>query len=117
MVLLLDTDQNAKTGHRGYDFRINQARSVPDKTGIERWNGTVWELAGEALMQVGTHELHLAAERTSLGMVPDKPLRFDFKWTDNVSENADGIDFLDHGDTAPNARFSYRYVAIQPDKR
>ena len=116
MVLLLDTDQNAKTGHLGYDFRINQARSAPDKTGIERWSGTVWEPAGKASMQVGTHELHLAAERTSLGMVSDKPLRFDFKWTDNVPANADGMDFLDYGDTAPNARFSYRYVSIQPDK-
>ena len=116
MVLLLDTDQNAKTGHLGYDFRINQARSAPDKTGIERWSGTVWEPAGEASMQVGTHELHLAAKRTSLGMVSDKPLRFDFKWTDNVPANADGMDFLDYGDTAPNARFSYRYVSIQPDK-
>ena len=116
MVLLLDTDQNAKTGHLGYDFRINQARSAPDKTGIERWSGTVWEPAGEASMQVGTHELHLAAKRTSLGMVSDKPLRFNFKWTDNVPANADGMDFLDYGDTAPNARFSYRYVSIQPDK-
>jgi hypothetical protein len=55
--------------------------------------------------------MHLAAERTALGMAPGKPLRFDFKWTDNVPANVDGIDFLDQGDTAPNARFNYRYNA------
>jgi hypothetical protein len=44
-------------------------------------------------------------------MVPGKPLSFDFKWTDNVPANVDGIDFLDQGDTAPNARFNYRYSA------
>ena len=44
-------------------------------------------------------------------MAPDKPLRFDFKWTDNVPAKAEAIDFLDQGDTAPNARFNYRYIA------
>ena len=111
MVLLLDTDQDAKTGHLGYDYRLNHTRSAPDIASIEHWNGQTWEPAGSARLHVGTNELHLAAERSALGMTPDKPLRFDFKWTDNVPANADGMDFLDKGDTAPNARFSYRYIA------
>jgi hypothetical protein len=111
MVLLLDVDQDAKTGHLGYDFRLNRTRGTPDSASIERWNGTAWAAAGAAKLQVGTSELQLAVDRRSLGMTPDNPLRFDFKWTDNVPANAEAIDFLDQGDTAPNARFSYRYVA------
>ena len=110
MVLLLDTDQDAKTGHFGYDYRLNHTRSTPDIAGIEHWNGKSWEPAGAAKLQRGGNELHLAAERSLLGMAPDKPVRFDFKWTDNVPVNADGMDFLDQGDTAPNARFNYRYI-------
>ena len=110
MVLLLDTDQDSKTGHLGYDFRLNQTRSTPASASIERWNGTAWEAAGTAKLQVGDCELQLAVDRRSLGMTPDKPLRFDFKWTDNVPANAEAIDFLDQGDTAPNARFNYRYI-------
>ncbi len=114
MVLLLDTDQNAKTGHFGYDYRLNHTRSAPDRASIERWNGKDWEPAGAAKLQISANELHLATERASLGIVPGKPLRFDFKWTDNVPANFDGIDFLDQGDSAPNARFNFRYIV--PDE-
>ena len=110
MVLLLDTDQDAKTGHFGYDYRLNHTRSAPDIASIERWSGKSWEPAGAAKLKRGVNELHLAGERSSLGMPPDKPVRFDFKWTDNVPANADGMGFLDQGDTAPNARFNYRYI-------
>jgi hypothetical protein len=113
MVLLLDTDQNAATGRHGHDIRINQTRSTPDKASVERWNGKTWESVGTATLQVGANELHLAIERTALAMTPDKPLRVDFKWTDNVPADGDGMDFLDQGDSAPNARFNFRYSAAQ----
>lgn len=111
MVLLLDTDQNAKTGYFGYDFRLNHTRHTSDSANIEHWNGKTWEPAGGASLQVSGKNLHLAVERPALGLVTDKPLSFDFKWTDNISPQADAIDFLDHGDTAPNGRFNYRYTA------
>jgi hypothetical protein len=110
MVLLLDLDQNAKTGRLSHDFRLNQTRPSPDQASLERWNGQAWEAAGTATLQVGSNELHLTIERNALGIDPDKPLRFDFKWTDNVPAEAEGIDLLDHGDTAPNTRFNYRYT-------
>jgi hypothetical protein len=111
MVLLLDTDRSHTTGHLGYDFRINQTRSSPHEALIERWTCSDWEAAGSATLQVGEKELHLAVERRLLGLTDDKPLRLDFKWTDNVPAAADGADLLDQGDSAPNARFNYRYEA------
>lgn len=110
MVLWLDTDQNAQTGQHGHDIRINQTRSAAEKASVEHWNGKNWEPAGTAALQVGANELHLAIERTALGLTADQPVRIDFKWTDNIPATADAIDFLDHGDTAPNARFNYRFV-------
>jgi hypothetical protein len=109
MVLLLDTDQNASTGRNGHDIRINQARSTPDRAGVERWNGRAWEPIASATLQLGSNQLHLAVERTALGLATGKPLSFDFKWTDNIPADADAIDFLDQGDTAPNARFHFRH--------
>jgi hypothetical protein len=111
MVLLLDTDQDATTGQLGYDYRINHSRRTPSTASLERWNGEVWGAAGTVALQVGTYELHLATDRESLGFTVDKPLRFDFKWTDNIAPSIDGMDFLDLGDTAPNARFNYKFVA------
>jgi hypothetical protein len=110
MVLLIDTDQDAKTGHLGYDIRINQTRSADDKASVERWNDKTWEPISTATLQVGTRELHLAIERATIGLSIDKPLRLDFKWTDNIQATSDAMDFLDQGDTAPNARFNYRYT-------
>ena len=114
MILLLDIDQDGKTGGLGYDYRLNQSRSASGTSSIEHWNGEAWEATGTASLQVGANELHLAAERASLGFSSDKPLRFDFKWTDNIPANVDGNDFLDQGDAAPNARFNYRFVAPSP---
>jgi hypothetical protein len=111
MVLLLDTDQNAKTGRLGYDFRLNQTRHPAGIASVERWNGQAWVPAGSAPLQAGMHELHLAVERSAIGLSSGQPLRFDFKWTDNVPADGEGMDFLDHGDSAPNARFNYRYAA------
>jgi len=113
MVLLLDTDQNAKTGSHGYDFRLHHTRPTADSAIIEHWDGKSWQTIGTAKLQIGANELHLSAERSVLGFAPEKPLRFDFKWTDNIPATAEAIDFLDQGDTAPNARFNYCFQADQ----
>ncbi len=114
MVLRIDADQNGATGRHGHDFRLNATRRAPDQASVERWDGQAWQSVGTSRLQVGTRELHLAAERAALGFTPDKPLRFDFKWTDNLPDNAEAIDFLDQGDVAPNARFNYRYAVMAP---
>jgi len=109
MVLLLDTDRDSRTGRLGYDFRINQRRSAPDRATVEKWDGKAWVELGFARLQFGPSELHLAVDKTQLGLSEGQPARFDFKWTDNIPETSDGMDFLDQGDTAPNARFNYRF--------
>lgn len=110
MVLLIDTDQNSTTGRFGYELRINQTRPAPTQASVERWNGKTWESPISATLQVGANELHLAIERSALSLATDKPLRFDFKWTDNIAAEAAPIDYLDHGDTLPNARCRLRYA-------
>lgn len=109
MVLLVDSDQSAKTGRHGFDSRVNQSRSNPDTASVERWTGKTWDSVAAAMLQVGINELHLTVERAVLGFSPGEPLRFDFKWTDNIPANADAIESLDHGDTASNAQFNFRH--------
>ena len=38
------------------------------------------------------------------------PLRFEFKWTDNMQEE-DPLDWYINGDAAPGGRFNYQYTA------
>lgn len=109
MVLLLDADRDPLTGRLGHDFRINHRRPTAEAATVEKWDGARWVEQGVARLQVGPGELQLAVDKALLGLAAGSRARFDFKWTDNVPDSGDGVDFLDHGDTAPNARFNYRY--------
>ena len=109
MVLFLDTDSDAQTGWLGYDFRINQTRTA-DHASVERWDGSAWQTIAPATWEARDRDLHLAVPRSDVGLA-SRPLRFDFKWADNLPESPDALDFLDQGDAAPNARFNYRYIA------
>ena len=111
MMLLIDADQNHNTGWEGYDFIINRIKHGA-KTGVLERNmgGWKWSPVCDVQFVVKENEMHLVVPRTALGMAPGKgPLRFDFKWADNVPESGDILDFITHGDVAPNGRFNYRF--------
>ena len=64
----------------------------------------------EIHLRVAGDELWLELPRAVLGLDAARgPLRFDFKWADNVSDNGDIVSWLDAGDCAPNGRFNYRF--------
>ena len=48
----------------------------------------------------------LRIPRAVLG-VEDQPLNFEFKWSDNMQEEGNIMDFYVNGDVAPGARFNY----------
>jgi hypothetical protein len=112
MMLLLNTDGNGRNGWEGYDFAINRLPGAADRGILERstggWN---WEQVAEVPLHVQGNELQLAMPRAALGLAPDRgPLRLEFKWADNVPQSGDILDFIDHGDVAPNGRFNYVYT-------
>ena len=111
MVLLFDTDRNARTGWHGYDIAINrrmgnEGTSVVEHT-ADGWN---WQPQGHARLTVGSHELMLAVPRALLSLPEgDAPLDFEFKWADNFARDDDIDAFTLNGDSAPPGRFNYRY--------
>ena len=111
MVLLLDTDHNPTNGWNGFDFIINHTIRDAATTAVAKcsggWN---WEPVAEARYADGGNELQLAIPRAVLGLDPAKgPIKLAFKWADNIPNSGDILDFLDHGDVAPNGRFKYRF--------
>jgi hypothetical protein len=112
MMLLIDTDADARTGWHGYDFLINRRRQGGRCT-VERNLGDAWrwQTIGTAKIEWQGAELMLAVPRKALGLVPAKgPLKFDFKWVDNIPVSPDILDFYSKGDVAPDARFNYRFA-------
>ncbi|MCX6376006.1 MAG: hypothetical protein NTU88_08260 [Armatimonadetes bacterium] len=120
MMLFINADGDCKTGWEGYDFVVN--RTIKDasttllevstggpSTGLRTgWN---WKPKSEIRYCVKGNELELAIPRKALGFGDlEKPLRFDFKWADNMQQDGDILEFTVNGDAAPNGRFSYRFV-------
>jgi hypothetical protein len=94
-----------------YDFRVNHTRTA-DTARVERWNGTAWQPVAAARWEARDRDLQLAVPRVAVGLAnANTALRFDFKWADNLPESPAALDVLDQGDTAPNARFNFRYTA------
>ena len=113
MWLLIDADQNPKTGWEGYDFILNRTMD-----GAETWleknaGGWAWERMAQVAIAVKGDELMLAVPRRLLGLPNRDAVRFDFKWWDNPQKPGDIMDTYLSGDVAPDARFNYRYTTAE----
>ena len=108
MWLLIDVDQNVKTGWEGYDFIVNRAIDADGSSWLEKnaGNGWNWEKVAKVKYRVVGNEIHLSIPRSRL---PSSS--FDFKWADNLQHPGDIMDFYQSGDVAPDGRFMYRYLA------
>ena len=109
MRLFIDLDRNKSTGWEGYDFIVNR-NSPDDSVLVEKstnsWN---WTTAGKAEYSVNGKSLVLKINRKVLGIVDGQALNFEFKWSDNMQEDGNIMDFYVNGDVAPGARFNYVY--------
>ncbi|MHC4744127.1 MAG: hypothetical protein ACYS8Z_19590 [Planctomycetota bacterium] len=110
MTLLIDSDQNIKTGWQGYDYVINRSTLSASRAIIEKYKtGFTWQKTAEIHYRLAGKELHFAVPRSAIGLASEgTPLQFDFKWIDNCPTE-DIMNFYTTGDAAPEGRFKYRY--------
>ncbi len=111
MRLFIDTGEKEESWE-GFEYVIN--RTNPDETCyIEKstggWN---WKKCGEAKYKVTGNYLQIAVPRIMLGMkirwITEVP-SFNFKWSDNMQEDGNIMDFYLNGDVAPGGRFCFRF--------
>ena len=112
MQLLLDPDGCRATGWEGYDFRCSGGGSPAGTVRLERWTGTGWEWVRDVPRFWEGRDLQVAVPRGLLAL-PDGRAVPDFKWVDHQPEQGTALDFLDHGDAAPNGRFNWRAEAVR----
>ncbi len=112
MLLLLDSDRNARTGWLGYDYVINLKVLSDTETTVQAWRGGSWRVTGRARYRVNGNGLELSVPRALVGQGSGHPA-FDFHWADNI-QGFDGASELDlNGDSAPDARWNYHYQAAE----
>jgi hypothetical protein len=114
MWLLIDADQNPKTGWEGYDFILNRTRDGHESWLEKNIGGWAWEPVANVPLVVEDAELMLAVPRKDLGMPDGDAVRFDFKWWDSAQKSGDIMDTYLSGDVAPDARFNFRYSTSVP---
>jgi hypothetical protein len=113
MLLLIDADQNPKTGWAGYDYIVNLKVIDAKTTTLMRY---ALEAPGRGWVEVARLPLHFEGKRLELMMprkllsLPGEAFSFDFKWTDNPTDLKDPLSLCSSGDTAPNRRFNYRCI-------
>ena len=113
MQLLIDSDQNPRTGWNGYDFVVSSRVISPGMTTLKRLSdGKSWPVP----MRVAGNDLMFALPRTLLALRNLSVTTFDFHWADNVLVGGDPkriADWWYQGDSAPNGRFNYRYRNVR----
>lgn len=106
MNLLIDADRDRHTGWEGYDFIVNRQPPKGNKAVLERNLGKwEWQAVGEVQFAVAGNRLEMRIDRAVLGIAEGVGL--EFKWTDNVPQSGDIMDFYLYGDVAPAGRFNY----------
>jgi len=112
MLLFLDIDRSKSSGWNGYDYVINRINPKNGKAILERnvGNRWEWEVVAELPFVVRNNTLEIEISRTALNLL-NKKLDFEFKWSDNMQENGNIMDFYVNGDVAPGGRFNFIYTA------
>jgi hypothetical protein len=115
MLLLIDSDQSAKTGWLGYDFVVNLGVLSATETTVKAWRAAKWRTVGTARYRVNGNGMEVAVARALVGQTRAAPA-FDFHWADNIRGFTGASELGVDGDSAPDRRWNYRY-AVEPRRR
>lgn len=107
--LFLNVDNNYTTGWIGFDYLVDigqsQLKKSIDNTGQWQNQETV------TIVNSGNNELHFALSYQSINLNHSN-VNLQFKWLSaDILYTIDPLNFIDKGDSAPNGRFTYTYMA------
>lgn len=111
MVLFIDTDRDKNTGWNGYDYVLNRVTPEGHTVIIEKNSGNKWKwvTAGKGEFKVHDTFLEIAIDKKLLGL--DTSVDIEFKWSDNMQDEGNIMDFYVNGDVAPGGRFNFVYTS------
>ena len=108
MRLLIDVD-NSENNWETFEYIVNRENPT-DMAVLERstggWN---WETVGEVYYSIKGNRLQIKIPKAMLG-IDGNAFSLNFKWSDNMQNDGDIMDFYINGDVAPRGRFKYRFI-------
>lgn len=110
MRLFISIKDNSIPAWEGFQFMVNHQPVNNTTTTLDRCKGGwQWETVGDISYRTIGDKMELRIPKTYLG-IKGNTFIIDFKWADNSPADGNALHWLDKGDTAPNARFAYRYI-------
>lgn len=100
MRLYIDVDRNPRTGWYGYDYRVAGGNV------LEQYTPGSWLKVHTVNYRVSGNQMMITVPRSYLSNL-SKPLNFEFKWSDNMQNDNDPLDWYLNGDVAPGGRFNF----------
>lgn len=115
MRLFIDTEFNGtQPNWEGFEYVINRLSPNNGQCVVERSCGTgedgtwLWEEVGKVSYTVSEKVLQIAVPKKLLNL-SDGEMAFNFKWSDNMQNDGDILDFYQNGDVAPGGRFMFHF--------
>jgi hypothetical protein len=110
MHLYINTQNAALPSWQGFQYRVSNYNNRNSTVQLEKsLSGFSWQSIATLKYAKGNNEIEISIPKKSLG-IDENSFTIDFKWTDNIPSDGNALHWLDKGDVAPNARFSYRYI-------
>lgn len=103
MRLYLNTDRNSKTGWIGYDYRVTGGNT------LQKYVNGEWVNSQKTNYVADGKKLMITVPLKYIGLENSK-LDFEFKWSDNMQDDNDPLDWYVNGDVAPGGRFNFIYT-------
>jgi len=89
--------------------RVNPGEKAVLEKSLGGWN---WEKVGDVEYSVKGNRLQIKVPKYMLGIEGEKFI-INFKWSDNMQNEGDIMDFYVNGDVAPGGRFKYQYASYE----
>ncbi|NIJ51488.1 hypothetical protein [Dyadobacter arcticus] len=106
MRLYLDTDRKPTTGWKGYDYRI-----VGGST-LQQYKAGNWHDVKKVAYVATGNQMMITIPKSFLINLKT-PLSLEFKWSDNMQEDGNPLDWYVNGDAAPGGRFNFVLTVSQ----
>ncbi|TAN18589.1 MAG: hypothetical protein EPN37_04925 [Chitinophagaceae bacterium] len=103
MRLYLNTDRNWNTGWLGYNYRVAGGNN------LQQYINKKWKTIDTVQYRVKGNQMMISIPRGYLNL-PLGKINLEFKWSDNMQQDGDPLDWYINGDTAPGGRFNFIYA-------
>ena len=98
--LFIDADRNSSTGWKGYDYRIFGGRT------LQKYEQGSWKDLRIVKSKISGNQLMITIPKFLIPALAKK-MNFEFKWSDNMQNQTEPLDWYVNGDAAPGGRFNF----------